>query len=33
MYTNPDTSKVIVDDYIGAKEAVFHLIDARVPRE
>ncbi len=27
MYTNPDTSKVIVDDYIGAKEAVFHLIE------
>ncbi len=27
MYTNPNTSKVIVDDYIGAKEAVEHLID------
>jgi len=27
MYNNPNTSKVIVDDYIGAKEAVFHLID------
>lgn len=27
MYSNPDTSKVIVDDYIGAKEAVVHLID------
>ncbi len=26
MYTNPNTSKVIVDDYIGAKEAVLHLI-------
>ncbi len=27
MYNNPSTSKVIVDDYIGAKEAVEHLID------
>lgn len=27
MYTNPNTSKVIVDDYIGAKEAVEHLIE------
>jgi LacI family transcriptional regulator len=27
MYTNPNTSKVIVDDYIGAKEAVLHLIE------
>lgn len=27
MYTNPNTSKVIVDDYVGAKEAVLHLID------
>lgn len=27
MYGNPNTSKVIVDDYIGAKEAVEHLID------
>jgi LacI family transcriptional regulator len=27
MYNNPNTSKVIVDDYIGAKEAVLHLID------
>ena len=27
MYTNPNTSKVIVDDYVGAKEAVEHLID------
>jgi LacI family transcriptional regulator len=27
MYNNPNTSKVIVDDYIGAKEAVNHLID------
>ncbi len=26
MYTNPNTSKVIVDDYVGAKEAVLHLI-------
>ncbi|HRI79246.1 MAG TPA: LacI family DNA-binding transcriptional regulator [Cyclobacteriaceae bacterium] len=26
MYTNPNTSKVIVDDYVGAKEAVEHLI-------
>ena len=26
MYTNPNTSKVIVDDYEGAKEAVLHLI-------
>lgn len=27
MYSNPNTSKVIVDDYVGAKEAVIHLID------
>jgi LacI family transcriptional regulator len=27
MYANPNTSKVIVDDYIGAKEAVLHLIE------
>jgi LacI family transcriptional regulator len=27
MYSNPNTSKVIVDDYVGAKEAVLHLID------
>ena len=27
MYNNPNTSKVIVDDYTGAKEAVDHLID------
>jgi LacI family transcriptional regulator len=27
MYSNPNTSKVIVDDYLGAKEAVLHLID------
>jgi LacI family transcriptional regulator len=27
MYVNPETSKVIVDDYIGAKEAVNHLIE------
>lgn len=27
MYTNPETSKVIVDDYVGAKEAVTHLIE------
>ncbi len=27
MYTNPETSKVIVDDYVGAKEAVNHLIE------
>jgi LacI family transcriptional regulator len=27
MYNNPNTSKVIVDDYVGAKEAVQHLID------
>lgn len=27
MYTNPNTSKVIVDDYEGAKEAVLHLIE------
>lgn len=27
MYNNPTTSKVIVDDYVGAKEAVEHLID------
>lgn len=27
MYNNPNTSKVIVDDYEGAKEAVLHLID------
>lgn len=26
MYTNPNTSKVIVDDYVGAHEAVLHLI-------
>jgi LacI family transcriptional regulator len=26
-YNNPNTSKVIVDDYVGAKEAVLHLID------
>ncbi|MBY0435991.1 MAG: LacI family transcriptional regulator [Cyclobacteriaceae bacterium] len=27
MYSNPNTSKVVVDDYVGAKEAVEHLID------
>ena len=27
MYNNPNTSKVIVDDFIGAKEAVEHLIE------
>ena len=27
MYKNPNTSNVIVDDYLGAKEAVLHLID------
>src|SRR5262249_8093797 len=27
MYANPETSKVIVDDYEGAKEAVVHLIE------
>jgi len=27
MYNNPNTSKVIVDDYEGAKEAVLHLIE------
>ncbi len=27
MYANPNTSKVIVDDYVGAKEAVSHLIE------
>jgi len=27
MYNNPNTSKVIVDDMEGAKEAVLHLID------
>lgn len=27
MYNNPNTSKVVVDDYAGAKEAVKHLID------
>ncbi len=27
MYNNPSTSNVIVDDYVGAKEAVEHLID------
>lgn len=27
MYNNPNTSKVIVDDYVGAKEAVEHLIE------
>lgn len=27
MYNNPNTSKVVVDDYIGAKEAVNHLIE------
>lgn len=26
MYDNPSTSKVIVDDYVGAKQAVEHLI-------
>ncbi len=26
-YNNPNTSKVIVDDYVGAKEAVLHLVD------
>lgn len=26
MYSNPNTSKVIVDDYVGAREAVLHLI-------
>ncbi|MEK6781475.1 MAG: LacI family DNA-binding transcriptional regulator [Bacteroidota bacterium] len=27
MYKNPNTSNVIVDDYLGAKEAVLHLIE------
>lgn len=27
MYNNPNTSKVIVDDFEGAKEVVLHLID------
>jgi len=27
MYNSPTSSKVIVDDYVGAKEAVLHLID------
>ncbi|CAN5368762.1 LacI family DNA-binding transcriptional regulator [soil metagenome] len=27
MYNNPNTSKVVVDDYTGAKEAVDHLIE------
>jgi LacI family transcriptional regulator len=27
FYSNPNLSKVIVDDYVGAKEAVLHLID------
>jgi LacI family transcriptional regulator len=27
FYNNPNMSKVIVDDYVGAKEAVLHLID------
>jgi LacI family transcriptional regulator len=27
FYANPNTSKVIVDDYVGAKEAVLHLIE------
>lgn len=27
MYNNPNTSKVIVDDYVGAREAVMHLIE------
>ena len=27
FYSNPNLSKVIVDDYIGAKEAVLHLIE------
>lgn len=27
MYNNPNSSKVIVDDYVGAKEAVGHLIE------
>jgi LacI family transcriptional regulator len=27
FYNNPNMSKVIVDDYIGAKEAVLHLIE------
>lgn len=27
MYNSPTSSKVIVDDYAGAKEAVLHLID------
>jgi LacI family transcriptional regulator len=27
MYKNPNTSNVIVDDYLGAKEAVSHLIE------
>jgi LacI family transcriptional regulator len=27
FYSNPNMSKVIVDDYIGAKEAVLHLIE------
>src|SRR5258707_6973891 len=27
MYKNPNTSNVIVDDYIGAKKAVLHMID------
>jgi LacI family transcriptional regulator len=27
FYSNPNLSKVIVDDYVGAKEAVLHLIE------
>jgi LacI family transcriptional regulator len=27
FYNNPNMSKVIVDDYVGAKEAVLHLIE------
>lgn len=27
FYSNPNMSKVIVDDYVGAKEAVLHLIE------
>jgi LacI family transcriptional regulator len=27
FYNNPNMSKVVVDDYIGAKEAVLHLVE------
>ncbi|MEJ0030391.1 MAG: LacI family DNA-binding transcriptional regulator [Bacteroidota bacterium] len=27
FYSNPNMSKVVVDDYVGAKEAVLHLIE------